>query len=414
MTDLVIVKLMMRKENLDKYGGIVYSIKTEPEIYKILLAISKYYEEYPNHVYLSVDEIETYFYSEYPSQQSNRLYTDLFGRLRSLEVSDSLASDIVIQYLEKDSATECMKALVPILSGDSKNGILQLPEIIARFKEKALIVDEEKSPFIEDNLESLLDLLDKRGGLKWGLTHLNDQIGPLPSCTLGHIFARVESGKTTLVASQVQSFVGQLNPDQRIVWICNEEHGRFVKLRCYQSILNLTSPEIVEYIRSGRRDELEEKYLKNGGDKLKIHYDPNISMEGIRAILEKTPPRVVIVDIADHVGFRGGDDLNGPAKLGELYRRFRSFAGHFQCDIITVGQASAECDGKKVIHIDNMHNSRTDKPGALDYAIGMGKTYDPNDAELRWLTIGKNKIGCTTKETSPVRIDTLRGRFYDV
>jgi replicative DNA helicase len=307
-----------------------------------------------------------------------------------------------------------MKLLVPILSGDSKNGLLQLPEIIAGFKEKARMVDEEESPFVEDNLESLMDLLDKRGGLKWGLTHLNENIGPLPGCTLGQIFARVESGKTTFVASQVQSFVGQLSQDQKIVWICNEEHGRFVKLRSYQSILNLTSPEILEYLRTGQKEELEYRYRESGGSKLHIHYDPNVSMEGIRALLERNPPRLVIVDIADHVSFRGGNDLAGPARLGEVYRRFRSLAGHFSCDILTVGQASAECDGRKVLQMDHMHNSKTDKPSALDYCIGMGKTYNPEDAELRWLTICKNKIGCTTKETAPIRIDTTRGRLYDV
>ena len=48
MIDLSIIKLMMKKENLDKFGGIVYSIAVEPEIHKILISINKYYEEYIN------------------------------------------------------------------------------------------------------------------------------------------------------------------------------------------------------------------------------------------------------------------------------------------------------------------------------------------------------------------------------
>ena len=413
--DISIIKLILKRDNYNIYNNIIYKIKTEKEIYNILLCISKYYEEYKEHNYISSDELQTYFYSLYPSQINNKTYSDIFDRLRSLEVSDSLAADIVLKYLEKETASEIMNLLLPVLSGDGQYNILQIPEIISRFKEKAQIVDEEVSPFIEDDLASLMDLIDKSGGLKWGLSHLNENIGPLPGCTLGHVFARVECGKTTFISSQVQNIISQLVDDQKIIWFCNEEHGRFVKLRTYQSLLNLPSSEIHQMVLAGKKGELEEEYNAAGGAKIKILYDANLTIETMRAELEKIDaPRLIIVDIADHVTFRGDSELNGPNRLGELYRRYRSMASQFSCDILSVGQASAECDGKKVLHMDHMHNSKTDKPGALDYAIGIGKTYDPNDSELRWLTICKNKIGCTIRETSPVRIDTVRGRMYDV
>lgn len=415
MTDLAIAKLMLKKENLDKYGDIVYNIKTDIDIYKILITINKYYEEYKEHKYISIDELEYYFYTQYPSQRSNASVQEIFNRLRTLEISDSLAADIVLKYLEKDVATEILQLLSPVINGDGNHVIAQLPEMIDRFRQRAKLVEEEQSPFVEDDIEALMDLIDKRGGLQWGLTHLNQNIRSLPGLTLGHVFARVETGKTTFVASQITSFVSQLNSNQSVLWVCNEENGRFVKLRTYQSLLNMTNEEIFDWISAHGKTSLMDRFYESGGSKIRIHYDPNTSIESIRNLLDRQDePRVLVVDIADHVSFRGDSDLAGPAKLGDLYRRFRNLAAVYGVDILTVGQASAECDGRKVLHMDHMHNSKTDKPGALDYAIGIGRTYNEEESERRWLTICKNKIGCTVKETDVVRIDTQRGRMYDV
>jgi hypothetical protein len=59
-----------------------------------------------------------------------------------------------------------------------------------------------------------------------------------------------------------------------------------------------------------------------------------------------------------------------------------------------------------------MHNSKTDKPGALDYAIGIGKEQVENN--LRYLNLPKNKLGQTQRDIHTVRFEIPHIRFKDV
>ena len=104
--------------------------------------------------------------------------------------------------------------------------------------------------------------------------------------------------------------------------------------------------------------------------------------------------------------------MNQHHKLGELYRKFRRMATLYNIDILTAGQAHADAAGKKRVKIDHMHNSKTDKPGALDYAIGIGT--DDHEQMRRYLNIVKNKIGTTKREINTVRFDIPYQRFKDI
>jgi replicative DNA helicase len=416
MTELSIIKLFLSKKHYYKYIKYIDKIKLDSHIYKLLRAIDKYYRDYTDHEYIALDELRTYFLLEYPSETGNDMFSDLFTQLESLEVSDSVASDVVHTLLERHYAGKVLEeTLLPIIQEEARGSILDIPAIIDDFKELTTGMDaEEESPFVEESLEELSKVLSKEEGLSWRLECLNANLGRMVGSTLGHFFARVEAGKTTLLASEVTHFASQLEDDQEILWVCNEEDGRRIKYRLYQSMLGLSAIDIQTRIKAGQLDELVLQYREAGGDKINVFYDPNVTYEQILELMEKRNVRILVVDIADHVGFRGRSDLSGPQQLGELYRRYRSLAVRFSCDILTVGQASAEAAGKQVLHLEHMHNSRTDKPGALDYAIGLGQSYNASEDELRWINIVKNKIGQTINEISTVMIDKARGLIGDL
>lgn len=413
MLELSVLKLMMKKENYLKYNHLVFSIKQEHELERLLTAISMYYEQYPEHEYLSTDELQAFFLLQYPSQKNNNVFENIFNKVRGLEISDSLASDFVRKLVEKNVAVEILELITPVLNGEGRDCLLQIPDMLRQFKEKVGTV-EEASPYIEDNIEDLLNLIDKRSGLHWGLRTVNDNLGPMVGGTLGHVYAPVNCGKTTFVVSQIGAMARQLADEESILHVCNEEEGRRVKLRYYQYFLGLSSEEILEAIWQNGKESLDDAYRAAGGAKIRIWYDPNATIEGIRALLEKQPARLLVVDVADHVSFRGSGDMSGVAKLEELYRKLRGIAAQYKADIFSVGQASYDCDGRKVVHLGDMYNSKTGKPGALDWAIGIGATHDEAETNFRWLNFTKSKISSIQKVTNMIRIDKDRGQMYDV
>jgi len=100
---------------------------------------------------------------------------------------------------------------------------------------------------------------------------------------------------------------------------------------------------------------------------------------------------------------------NDAARLGELYAMFREWAKEYKTDIITVGQAHADAEGKKYLHKAWMNKSKTDKPGELDYAIGIGIDGIGNDQDMRrFISICKNKSGPHTRFQAVMNPHTAR------
>lgn len=419
MNELVIIKLFLKKENYTKYINNIYTINLQVETKKIINTIISYYNNYNSHIYISIDELEQYFILLHPSDKVNQNYTKLFERLRTMEVSDSVAVDTFQTMLEQAYAAKVFEVVLPLMRGESRGTLYELPQIIQSFKEETSRLDQEVSPFVDTgNLDTLFEELDPSVGIRWGLRYLNENIGPLRGGTQGHFFARVEAGKTSFVVSQLSAFAPQLKEDEVILGCFNEEDGKFIVRRTACSMLGISQEEYVARLRLGQADQLKKKLEELGFFKIKFLYKPDLTYEDILEQVEKHKIRILVVDIADHLSFRGvvGSDVTIASKLGEIYRKLRAIAGNYGCDIITVGQAAATADNKKYLTSADMHNSKVDKPGALDYNIGM--SFDMNEEQVgasrRYMTIVKNKIGVTKQASAVVLFDKLLGRFQDV
>jgi replicative DNA helicase len=290
--------------------------------------------------------------------------------------------------------------------------------LVETFKKKVMQQEESKDIFTSLTVDQMIQEAEKKDGIKWRLNCLNRNLGPLNCGTLGHVFARVESGKTSFLCSEVSAFIKQLKDNERILWFCNEERGSAVISRFNHALLGKSRDELLMMYKLGKQEEIEQLRKEAGFDKILFKHDTALSFEQIQDILNlhmgDYTARIIVVDIADHVRYRGDSDLASHQRLGELYRRYRELASKFNCDVITAGQASAEVQGRKVLESDDMHNSKTDKPGALDYAIGIGKSNQEEDRYLRWISLPKNKMGQTIEEITTVRFDIPHSRFIDI
>lgn len=400
------LKSLLVRNNL-KY--VKYCLTSEEEYKKIIKSIERYFDKYKEHNYMSVDELETWFFTEYPQIKNRDQYVHIFNNVRRLDVSNSVATETVKRLLAKETAEKICEHLMPVLGGEQPERIGEVVEYITDYRSETENLDENKSPFITDGISELLASEVRVPGLNWRLRILNETIGPLRRGTLGHIFARPESGKSSFLISEVGGMLGQLQGDEIILGVFNEDKGRRMKLRLYESVLGMSEADI----NQTPSEVIEQEFDRLGGNRFMVYYNPGATIEEIQAFLDTLPIRLVVVDIADHVQFRDKPSAKYEF-LEELYRRYRILAGNYNVDFITTGQADAACAGHKILHLENMNNSKVGKQGALDYAIGIGSTHDPADQDLRWLSIVKNKLTSESGGPYTVRFDKATGRYYDL
>ena len=141
--------------------------------------------------------------------------------------------------------------------------------------------------------------------------------------------------------------------------------------------------------------DAEEEFTKLGGHKIKIYDQAIITVEDIEQLMKTYNVRLLVIDQGDKVRFSGDRDMSTVDRLKAVYGKFRELAKAYDCDVIAVGQASASAEGLKWLKTSDMDNSKTGKPGELDYAIGIGKSFDDVDnpvCSIRYISLCKNKM----------------------
>jgi len=409
MEELLVLKVLLNKESYVKYKKYIDKINFENEPKAIYEIIGMYFAEYPEIQDISVDELKTYFYIKYPVLRTRESYGILFENLDTLEITNQdLFSTTMKNLIEKFYASDIIDHLTKVLSG-AEYGVLK--NIEPKLKEFTSFCEtkEDASPFVEDGLDSLLASEVLNAGLKWRLDCLNQDVGDLRGGSLGHVYARPDTGKTSFFASEISHLAKQLQDGEIIAWFNNEERGSKVKLRVYSSLLNKTKEEIAE-----DPDAAEKIFKEKLGDRIKIYDSAIITISDIEVILKQYNVRVLVIDQGDKIKFRGDKDMAQHERLKRLYGIFRELAKEYNCDIITAGQASAAGEGQRWLTLDMMDNSKTGKPGELDYAIGIGFSNEEGKEAMRFIHLAKNKMKNGVHGRHFVRFDALRARYSDI
>jgi hypothetical protein len=388
MIELTILKYFAgSKEMHDKYYNHIKDISTEKEIEVLLKTIDKYYKQYDHHEFMSIDELEIYFNHTYPAIGSKETYTQLFKRIKDLETSDSLAKSVVAQFIEKGTATKMVDKLLPILRGEDSNVMTAIATMVEEYRET---VDDNINTaddlYVKD-LDDLAALADTGDGLSWGLDCLNRDIGPLCGGSLGHVFARPDTGKTTFIIAQLTAFKDNLKADECLLWVNNEEKPSKLLTRLYNSVCG-----VVRQALFANTEFYKKKFIADNGNAIKLIDRATVSIYDLEGWIRTHNPRIVVIDQGDKVTYSGGKDKAQHDRLTDLYGKFRELAKAYDIDIISVGQAGAEAHGQKWPQLTHMNNSKTGKPGELDYAIGIGKEEKETDNYVRYLHFCKNKM----------------------
>jgi replicative DNA helicase len=413
MVTLNVLKLFTNnKDYYTKYNNTLNTLILEPEVKDLFKVISNYYDRYDTHTFISKDEFLSFFSLEYPMKKDKQLYVQLIEQFYALDTSDSVAADTMTQMIEVDAANKIVNTLLPSVSGERFGLMSSVQEIIDNFMAlKNKTEEEDSSLFVEDELDELIDQT-ATDGLSFRLNCLRSSLGPLSGGTLGHIFARPECGKTTFVHSEVSFLASQLADGETVLWFNNEEAGSRVKLRLYTAVTGMSLDAIID-----NKQTAISKFNERGGLRVKLYDSANISIEEIEKLCKEYHPRFVVVDQGDKLSYKGdGNAGNGADRLKQIYDRLREVVKRcnldHKMDMLTVGQADVQAEGRKWLNLSNLDSGKTGKAGAFDYVIGIGKTDQISEEYTRFVQLCKNKL-TGDHGRYVVSIDPQTARYID-
>lgn len=310
-------------------------------------------------------------------------YRQVLSNLESLDVSSTSVEVLLTSLHEQKLLKEISLTAYDITEG--KGDRTKLDELLKLFVSPVEDVESVEDDFVTDDLEDLVGSIITSPGLRWRLNALNKMMGSLRKGNFGFVFARSETGKSTLIASEVSHMATQIPPGGGpIIWCSNEEPGKSLKLRIYQAHFGIDLVTLMADLPGWG-----ERYAKEMGGKIQIYDRPVLSSSSIELLCAKYSPSLLIIDAIDKVsGFdKDRDDL----RLGAIYQWARTLAKTY-CPVIGVCQADGTAEGVKWLTMGHVDGAKTSKQKEADFILGIGKTHEVGYENLRYLHLSKNKL----------------------
>ena len=407
MLEITVLKHLLHRDNYARYYSHVERLTLEPELERLFQLLPIFFDE-SDEDYCTIGELKAIFALEYPNVKDAELYHSLFTQLEQVDIGDAILSKIVEKLIYKDVSNRIIQTCMPVLSdSDSGETLDEVRQLLDDY-DQLVMPDQDQNLFVTDDLHSLLEEEVSGTGLKWRLNGLNERIGELHGGTLGHAFARPETGKTTFIISEMSNWSTQLKQNEMGLWVNNEEKGSRLKLRWYAAVTGWPLAAII-----AQPDRAIAYYNQLAGSRVRLYDKAGVTMSQIHTMIKTFRPRFVVIDQGDKVKIRG-EFHNDTAKLGAIYNTYREWAKEYNTDILTVGQASAEAEGKPWLRLSWMNNSKTEKPGELDYAFGIGANFGDLSQDLRrYISICKNKLNEGAHGGFIAMMDPAKARYTD-
>lgn len=402
------------ESNYKKYRSYIKDHCIQPETKFILDVMADYYKSFGGKVIW--EALDSFLFSKHAARigKTGVVLKSIIERMKTY--APSIAYDEVVKSLiEKDYVAQVMQECSEVLAGTSD--LEHVHDLSTKgLRDLGRFVDVE-SMFVIPDVEAVCDRISTTG-YEWRMMFFNESLGPLRDGDFVLLAARVECGKTTLLASEVSYILPQMPLDRPIIWVNNEERSEQVFFRVVQSCLNLTTEEVMSDSKNAMKGY--DEYRK--GRKLLITDGKVNHVKSLTSLFQDVNPGMIVFDQLDKVGGFHNDE-GEHIRLGKLYKWARDLAKEYG-PVIAVSQLSADADKMEwpmFIGLDSLRGSKVDKPGEVDAIVTVGKALEPKPGEMfqRSINIPKNKLagrGPYHKEDmrhgqAIVTIDPLRGRY---
>jgi replicative DNA helicase len=379
--------LLLPKESFSKYSSLVdlsYIKETYRELSHIYLTLFDLHERYDKDI--TMDELSAAFWAKYPDADKT-IYGSMLKTLSELVISPEVGQGILEDIKRRQGALKLSEMSFRVAQGLQDDTELQA--MMASWG----TVDHTRElglQAITHDLEELIEHSYSDTGYRWRLDALNKSLGSLRSGDFGFIFARPETGKTTFLASEITYFLG--TGDKPFVWFNNEEQGSKVMLRIYQAYFGVTTDQLLANPRRFR-----DEFLARTGDRFRLYDSATISRKEVERIVSSVAPGLVVYDQIDKI--KGFNNDREDLRLGSIYQWGRELAKGSHA-AIGVCQADGTAEGVRYLSLDHVSNAKTAKQAEADWILGIGKSHDTTEENIRYLHISKNKL-LGDKDTRP-------------
>lgn len=330
------------------------------------------------------------------------------------DLPESIAAGIKTVLHEQSYASQLAKDVAAYIKGAEIDLADATQSALTKLKVATRSSDNIMSYCDKDISSILADENDATRGITFRLKALSNSMRPLRGGDFGILAGRVDTGKTSLVCSELTYMAAQVT--QPILWLNNEGPSERIYPRLYQAALGITYPEMIELDRQGK---LVSSYLEaiNSDDPFKIRIKDvhGLNINQVERVIEELEPSIVVYDMLDNIkGF--GNMPRTDLVLEELYKHGRDMAVIYDHVGIATSQVSVDGDGMLYPSMHMLKDSKTGKQGASDFIIMSGYNRDAGES-IRGIGIPKNKLmryGAPKDPRCEVLFDAARCRFTDV
>jgi replicative DNA helicase len=389
MHDIDLVKKLMDKALYTRIIPYIKQYAVGSITWDVIQGLGKYYKSYPSADVAEFDEFKKFFYiihSKSIKAEKHALYTTYFERLEKCDVDSEMLVDVLKNYITKDYANKIFHLAMSIEKDTDEACIDDIAAVVTQYNREIGRTVTREDLFISTDISCVTKAVTGTG-FEWRLEELNMSLGPIRHGDFVIIAARPETGKTTMVASEVANFIPQLTDDRPIMWVNNEEAGSKVMFRVVQSYFGKVSSDITANT-SFYKEEFD-KVCK--GRFLLINDDGGMNdVLKLNTLFEEYNPCLIVFDQLDKVqGFHKAEreDL----RIGSLYEWGRALAKKYG-PVIAVSQVDGSGEGAEWINMNQLRGSKTDKIGEADAIITIGKSLDKSKEFNRYINVPKNKL----------------------
>lgn len=416
--DITLLKILKRRQDYDNLHRSIPDRVLDPGTEAIIKDYGTWFRENPEAKVIDFESFALWIKLAHPTLSDEKLTLTMAQVKRAKEdVDDNVRAGIVERLVAASTAKKLEDLVLSFDGGEDIQFGENLRAIIDKYEDQ--VARRVKTPFVDVDIDELLDEEENDEGIKWRLGILNEYMRPLRPGDFGCVAMRPGAGKTSFFTSEI-SFMAPQCPDGRgIYWFNNEGPGRRIVGRLWQSALGMTFQEIAELRGKGKNGHKQAYASAIGGaGRIRVLDVHGLFSGEIEDIIRDGNPYIIVLDMIDNVKF-GGEMANGGQRtdqvLEAMYQWARVLGVKHDCIVLCTSQLNGDAEGLTRPTLAMMKDSKTGKQGALDFLIAIGKSNDPLLKNSRFIGIPKTKLNRAGKAGDPygyeVIIDEDRGRY---
>lgn len=331
------------------------------------------------------------------NQKHTEKFLEIVDEAYAFDTSDSNVRQVVLLARQREIGTELAMA---IANGKEHDELVSQYQEILRYTSLDQLMDKGVENFTIEDLEHIIGTeADGSRKLRVYPLSLSGRLdGGLSGSDAMIMYARPNQGKTAAVLTIAGGFARQQADG---IIFSNEERPNRLYIRQLSNLTGLSSYEVKADIRRAR--DLAEQM--GFGHIRFISLSPGSPRE-IEAFVDKYNPRWFVVDQLRNLLVKGDSVAN---QLEASAKAVRTIGKKYDAIAVSVTQAGDSAEGKSILDMSDIDNSKTGIPGACDVMLGIGSNEQQKAQGIRVFSLPKNKLG--EEANFPVRFNQTLSKY---